>query len=418
MNICGLEVSATCLNQVIQNLTCLSCINLSHCDGCSDSVLENIAKNCLNLSDLNIEGCSQITDNGIEALLSATDNSVQPLKIAYLNVSSTSVTTESLWILLNRLPFLLSLSFARIKENASHTIFMRDKSDLLQLQHLDMLGTVIGFMQLKLLVESCPNLIKLKLTIPSFTNSHDEIFSESLKHLSKLKLFQLHTENIPEFEPAPHPFKITESLLNQLGGQLESIDLTGEIEVKVSDIRLHCNSLKQLVLSSCQLVQPFITSITMLPRENCEANTACNIAMFSDFSSLPLEYIHLEKIEFQNILPHQMQELLYLLLASHPNLRQLSLKSVPIEQGSLMKILCSSSGAQLEKLVLSCYDNITGKTIGMIEESCPNLQHLELWHCWVITWSDIWQSNSRLKRNGRKLEVVAPEQNDLIMVGC
>ena len=404
---------------MIQNLTSLSCINLSYCDGCSDSVLEGIAKNCPNLSDLNVEGCSQITDDGIEALLSATDSSVKPLKIAYLNVSSTSVTTASLWVLLNKLPLLLSLSFARIKgitkSPVNHIMFKRA---VFPLQHLDMLDTVIEFIQLKELVESCPNFIKLILTIPSFANSHAEIFSESLKHLSKLKSLQLHTESIPEFEPVPHQLKITESLLNHIGSQLESIDITGGIAVNLSDLHHHCNSLKHLGLFSCQLVQPFIPSLETVPKKDHEAQTASNIAMFSNFCSSPLEYIHLEKVKFNGIPLNQKQELLYLLLASHPNLLQLSLKSVPIEQGFLIKILHSSSGTQLEKLVLSCYDNITAKTIRMIEESCPNLQHLELWHCWVITWSDIWQSNDRFKRNGRKLEVVAPEQNELIMVGC
>ena len=419
LNLRGLEVSSSCLNKIIQNLTCLTVVNLSHCPGCSDSALENLAKHCPNLKDLNFEWCSQITDHGIEALLRPADVSVAPLKIVYLNVSSTSVTTKSFWMLLNSLPLLNSFSFARIRDTgksiADRTMFMKVKIGQLQLQHLDVLGTLTGFNQLKLVLESCPNLIELKLTIPSYKNDHAETFSESLKNLSKLRSLHISIDYIPNFEPRPQPFPFERigSFLQTIGHQLESLNLAGPMEIKLLVVCLYCSSLKQLVLYDCQLVKPFLPSLETPPKEHCKADIGCNIAMFSDFC--PLQYIHLEKVEFKDISLHQKQELLYHLLAFLPNLLQLCLKRVPIEEKCLIDILQTSSGAHLEKLMLSCYDNITADTIRAIEESCPHLKRLELFHCWCITLSDIWQINDRLKRNGRKLEVVAPEQNDLIL---
>ena len=410
MNLCGLEISSSSLNKTIQSLTRITCINISHCRGCSDSVLENLAKNCPNLKDLSLEWCSQITDHGIDALLKPADSSVEPLKIAYLNVSSTSVTTKSLWMLLNSLPLLLSLSFARIrgsgKSVADRTMFMKVKIGQLPLQYLDMSGTCTGFNQLKLVLESCPNLIELKLTIPFYTNVHTETFSESLKNLSQLKLLHISIDYIPNSGPRPQPFPFEriESFLQHIGHQLETLTLAGPMELRLLLVCLHCKSLKQLVLYECELVQPFLPSLETSPKENCKANTGCNISMFSDFCSL--QYIHLERVQFKDISLHQKQEILYQLLTSHPNLLQLFLKSVPIEEKFLIRILQSSSGTQLEKLVLSCYDNITAKTIHVIEETCPILKRLELLHCWDITWYDIWQMNELFKRNGRRLEVV------------
>ena len=418
LNLRGLEVSTSCLNQIIQNFTFLTSINLSHCRECSDSVLENLAKHCPNVTDLNVEGCDQITDNGMEALVRAAVGSIRPLKIAFFNVSSTSITTQSLWMLLNGLPMLQSLSLASLKGTersvTGHIMFRNVNIFQLQLQHLDISNTAITFNQLKLVLEGCPNLIDLKLTLPScengFTPDKLETFSEILKTLSKLKSLDIIMSDESRFQPLP--FKSFGSFLQQNGHQLESLKLFGAMELSLHVVCFYCSSLKQLVLCDCELVQPFLPSLETSPKRHRKANTGCNISMLSDFCSL--ECINLKKVKFQDISLHEKQELLYQLLAFLSNLVHLSLERVPIEENVLTAILQTSSGVHLKKLVLSCYDNITVKTIHAIKDICLNLKRLELFHCWDITWYDIWKINDCLKQNGRKLEVVIPEQNNRI----
>ena len=419
LNLRGLEVSTSCLNQIIQSFTFLTIINLSNCRECSNCVLENLAKHCPHVKDLNVEGCDQITDYGIQALVRAAVSSKQPLKIAYFNASSTSITTKSLKMLLNGLSLLLSLSFSSLKGSErsanGHTMFRNmNIVNSLQLQHLDVSNTAIAFNQLKLALEGCPNLVELKLTLPSgengFTPDNFDTFSENLKNLSKLKSLDISTSD--ESRSQPLSFKSLESFLQQNGHQLESLKLFGAMELSLHVVCFYCSSLKQLVLCDCQLVQPFLPSLETSPKKHRKVNTGCNISMLSDFCSL--EYINLKMVKFKDISLHEKQELLYQLLAFLSNLVHLSLKRVPIEENVLIAILQTSSGVHLKKLVLSCYDNITVKTIHAIKDICLNLKRLELFHCWDITWYDIWKINDCLKQNGRKLEVVIPEQNNLI----
>ena len=418
LNLRGLQVSTSCLNQIIQNFTFLTIINVSNCRECSNCVLENLAKHCPHVKDLNVEGCDQITDYGMEVLVRAAVSSKQPLKIAYFNVSSTSITTNSLWMLLNGLPLLLSLSFSSLKRTersiTDHSMFRNENIVQLQLQHLDISNTAIAFNQLKLVLEGCPNLVELKLTLPScengFTPHNFETFSESLKNLSKLKSLDISMSD--ESRSQPLSFESFGSFLQQNGHQLESLKLFGAMELSLHVVCFYCSSLKQLVLCDCQLVQPFLPSLETSPEKHRKANTGCNISMLSDFCSL--KYINLKKVEFKDVSLRKKQELLYQLLAFLPNLVHVSLKRVPVEENVLIAILQTSSGVHLKKLVLSCYDNITIKTIHAIKDICLNLKRLELFHCWDITWYEIWKINDCLKQNGRKLEVVIPEQNNLI----
>lgn len=384
-------------------------------------MLEKLAKNCPNLRELNLESCGKITDSGIEAVLKD-DGSAAPLKIAYLNLSSTSVSTKSLWICLNRLPSLLSFWFAKTKNivdesEPCYALFMQDQACPFQLRYLDMSDTLVFNSHLRLVLQRCPELTELKLTTALCLKGDPESFSQSLMHLSRLKALQINGRiSHPYFERRQQAFKFErlQPFLQQNGHLMESLNLTNVTGIRLLVLCLYCKSLKRLILSNCELVRPFLPSWKISRNEvrNGKPYTECDAVNLSEFCQL--QYIHLEKVEFKDISLRLKQDLLCHLLASHANLVQLSLKSVPIEERCLLRILQSSSGAQLEKLALSCYDNITVKTIRMIEESCPNLKRVELFHCWIITWYDVWQINDRLKRNGRKLEVV--EENDLIFM--
>lgn len=382
-------------------------------------MVENLAKNCPNLRELDLESCDKITDSGIEAVLKD-DGSAALLKITYLNLSSTSVSTKSLWICLNRLPSLVSLSLAKIKNIAEesepcYTLFIQDKTGPFQLRYLDISDTLVFNSHLRLVLQRCPELVELKVSMALYTKGDPESFSQSLMHLLRLKALQING-TLPhtyfEHRQQAFTFERLEPFLKQNGLQMESLNLTNVTGISLLILCLYCKSLKRLVLSNCELVRPFFPSWKISRNEvrNGKSYTECDAVNLSEFCQL--QYIQLEKVEFKDTSLRLKQDLLYQLLASHASLLQLSLKNVPIEERFLLRILQSSSGAQLEKLVLSCYDNVTVKTIRMIEESCPNLKCLELFHCWIITWYDIWQINDRLKRNRKKLEVV--EQNDMI----
>lgn len=385
---------------------------MSECRGCTDAVLQNIARYCSNLKELNLESCRGITDNGIAALLKPHDNSEQAMvatRLAYLNVSSTLVTMKSLVALLNGLPMLLSLSFSGLRANPC-TKFTKLNSDQLRLQYLDLLGTFSRFSTLKEVMKSCPDLIELKLSIPAnaYENTH-ELFA-GLRKCSKLKSITVNVVYFPKSELPRQRFELGKSFFGHIGRQLESLNLAGAMNLCLVALCHHCNALKQLVLQDCHLIQPFLPNMKILPKE---PNSLCNISTLSVFCSA-LQAINLEQVQFNGISLSQKQELLDHLLTSHPNLHELSLKSVPIEEDILMKILLSSSGSKLRKLVLSCYDNITSKTVVWIEENCLRLEYLELLHSWVMTWSDICQINNRARRNGRNLRVVVPDEYDLI----
>ena len=418
LNLQGLKVSSSCLNRVIKNLTHLTYLNLSSCSGCTDSVLENLAKHCPNMKKLILESCTGITDGGIEALLKSadTDSLSESLKIVSLNVSSTSVTTASLWLLLAKLPVLLRLAFAGIRAVAGCGKFINNKISQLNLQHLDMLSTPMKFNQLKQVLESCQNLIELKFTVQhSDTNVENKPLSESFTHLSKLKILHISVDQSAldsESPPPPFSFEQFVTFLPQIGHQLESLSLTGPLALRLYTLCIHCTSLKELILYDCRLLQPFLLSLEISPKEQFQGDIEHSVVKLSDF--LTLQRISLEKIEFKDISLQRKQELLYQLLVSHHHLRHLSLRGIPIEAEILIKVLQSSSAVQLETLALSCYDNITVKTIRKIEECCPNLKRLELLHCWDMNWYDIWQINDHLRGNGKELEVVAKEQNHLI----
>ena len=412
------QISSQCLNQIVQNLTCLTYLNLSHCLKCCDSVLENIAKYCPNLEKLDIEKCYDVTDHGIQALLKPSASSVKPSKISHLNVSSTSVTTKSLSTLLIGLPLLLSLSFARLL--GTREFSMADCSSIeqkfvqFQLQHLDMLDTQFFCNQMEqvdFILQSCPNLKGLKLSVnmpcdeANLCGYPDVFFIKSAKHLTALESFHMSALQGSYFQSQPFAlrhfeFELINNFLKEIGHQLESLHLAYVKNLKISTLCFDCSSLKHLTLSRCQLVQPFFPCL--------ETPTK-----LSDFCLL--RYIDLESVDFKPEISLDLkQKFLYQQLTSHSNLLRLSLQSVPIAEEYLMKILRSTSGLQLEELILSCYDNIIVKTIGMIEQCCPNLKRLELNHCWVITWYDICQVNEQLKTIGKSLKVVTYEQNDLI----
>ncbi|XP_028391056.1 uncharacterized protein LOC114515935 [Dendronephthya gigantea] len=404
------QISSQCLNQSLQNLPCLTNLNLSHCLKCCDSVLENIAKCCPNLEKLNLEMCQDVTDRGIQAFLKPFTSSAKPPKISHLNVSSTSVTTTSFLILLNGLPLLHSLSFAQLlgtkKLSSANCNSIEQKHVQFQLQHLDMLGTQFFYYQIgqvDLILQNCHNLRGLKLSFeidePDVHNYPEVFFMKTAKHPT-LESFHLSALQGPHlqsqlFALRYFEFERIENYLKEIDNQLTSLHLADVKNLKISTF-FNFNSLKHLTLSRCQFIQPLKTS-----------------AKLSDFCSL--QYIGLESLDFQKEISLDLkQKFLYQQLMSHPKLLRLSLRSVPIEEEYLMKILRSSSGLHLEELILSCYDNVIVNTIGQIEKSCPNLKRLELNHCWVVTWYDICQFNERMKTIGRELEVVTNEQNDLI----
>lgn len=395
-------MSGRCLNEVLPNLSSLKNLNLSHCPGCSDGLFKEFGKRRLNIHELLVEACPRISDTGVKALTNGNHSDQRGcLSIRHLNLSSTSVTTKSLWSILKQLPRLKKLSFSNIeygKEEESPSFL--DDIHFLELEFLDVSGTYISGSNVKTLCKKCPKLVDVKM------NYSDELSDGFLQHL--ICLSRLKSLDIGGAFPRLG-FEHLALFLKEHGHQLESVDLSGMTGVQVSVLCLYCKSLQHLVLADCKDVDASLPTWDMLTEEQRKHLTvnketgALNVSSFYH-----LRFLNLNRSTFNTSNPVEIQrELLFRFLTSICGLQKLLLKSVNgVDDEVMDRILESSSRETLCRIDLTDCQNITMTTVYKILERCCNLRSLNLSNCRHVGLGDISKIKAQLKRAGNPLEII------------
>lgn len=395
-------MSGKCLDEVLPELSSLKSLNLSHCPSCSDHLLIEFGKRSLNIQELLVESCNGVTDAGIKALISG--NELQPsdqigcLDICHLNVSSTSVSTKSLWLILLGLPRLRKLSFSNVQSGIDENCLI-SSDKLLELENLNMSYTYISSSNIKWLYERCQKLVEVTM------NCSFELQGRFLQHL--VCLTYLTSLNMEGASSELH-FEHVAKFLVQRGNQLTSLNASGIAGVQISVLCLYCQALKDLVLADCQNVDasmPTWSALTEKQRKHIGKNDELGDLYFSDFCEL--QHLNLNQTTFSIHSTEIEQQLLFKLLTSHKALQRLLLKGVTgVDDEMLQNVFESSSSVKLCTLNLSGCEHITIASIYKVLESCNNLRFLDLSHCWHVQQSDVSTINKQLKKSGNPLEII------------
>ena len=354
--------------------------------------MHKLGKYCLNLQELVIKLCPKITDEGIQALFTPkSPNKAGCCSIIHLDVSGTSVTTKSLGVILLGLPKLRKLCFSDVPgENHLGLVGI----PLLNIEHLDLFGTFLVDSDLKLLIQSCLKLVLLRLNLSSNLST---IVTNHLTSLSYLKSLDLGGASETLFEDV-------EGFLEKRGGQLESLNLSGMPNVRISVLCIYCQSLKELVLEHCQNVDPVLPTLVDSTGEQ-RNDLSRQGSRLSDFCS-QLFYINLNFATFRDNGERELSSLrMSNILTDHPNLTRLSLKDLDVNDEVLEQVCRSSSSLALRTLDLTHCDVITIESVSEVVEKCRNLRRLDLSHCKQIDSGFISQLKKNLKKTPNPLEI-------------
>ena len=395
------RLSGKCLDEVLPELSSLKSLNLSHCPSCSDRLLIEFGKRSVNIQELLVESCNGVTDAGIKAIISSNKQSsdqIGCLDIRHLNVSSSSVSTKSLWLILLGLPKLRKLSFSNIQSGLDENCLTLS-DNLLELENLNISYTYISSSNIKWLYERCPRLAEVTM------NCSFELQGSILQHLTCLtRLTSLNLEGACSELHFEHVAKF----LVQRGNQLTSLNASGIAGVQISVLCLYCQALKDLVLADCQNLDasiPTWSALTEKQRKHIGKSEEFGDLYFSDFCKL--QHLNLNHTTFSIHSTEIEQQLLFKLLASHETLQKLLLKGViGVDDEVLQNFLESSSNAKLCTLNLSGCENITIASVYKVLESCNNLRLLDLSHCWHVGQSDVSTINVQMKKSGNPLEII------------
>ena len=393
MNLNGCSrLSRSCLNETLPTLQSLRSLQLSNCRGCSDELLNKLGKYCCNLKELVIKLCPKVTDVGIEALFNPINTGEAGcFSIIHLDVSGTSVTTKSLGIILLKLPKLRKLCFSDIPGENQVLVDI----PLLNLEHLDLFGTFLVDLDLILLIQSCLKLVVLRVNV---SRNLDRIVANHLASLSYLKSLDLGGASEILFEDV-------ERFLEKQGGQLESLNLSGMPNVRVSVFCIHCKSLKELILEHCSNIDPILPTVVnsieekreCLPSHGSRLSNFCPqlLSMSFNFSTF-----------CDNGEPELSQVRVSNILTDHSSLSRLSLRELDVNDHVLAQVCQSSSSLALRTLDLTHCDVITTEAVAGVVEKCRNLCRLDLSHCKQIDSGFIVQLKKNLKRTCNPLQIV------------
>ena len=386
------RLSKSCLSEILPTLQSLRSLQLTNCRNCSDELLHKLGKYCLDLQELVIKLCPKITDKGIQAFFTPKGpNKAGCFSIIHLDVSGTSVTTKSLGVILLGLPKLRKLCFSDVPgENHLGLVGI----PLLNIEHLDLFGTFLVDSDLKLLIQSCLKLVLLRLNLSSNLGT---IVTNHLTSLSYLKSLDLGGASETLFEDV-------ERFLEKRGGQLESLNLSGMPNVRISVLCIYCQSLKELVLEHCQNVDPILPTLVDSTGEQ-RNDLSRQGSRLSDFCS-QLFYISLNFATFRDNGERELSSVrMSNILTDHPNLTRLSLKDLDVNDEVLEQVCRSSSSLALRTLDLTHCDVITIESVSEVVKKCQNLRRLDLSHCKQIDSGFISQLKKNLKKTPNPLEI-------------
>ncbi len=358
--------------------------------------MQNLGKHCRKLQELVVNLCPKVTDVGIEALCTRDNpDEVGCFDIVHFDVSATSATTKSLGMILFGLPKLRKLRFSDLSgENDLGLIGMRMPS--LSIEHLELFGTFLVDSDLKLLIENCPKLTVLRLNLSGILS---KMVIDHLPILSHLKSLDLGGTSDGIL------FEDVEKFLKKRGGQLESLNLSGFHDVRISVLGTYCKSLKELILAHCQNVDPILPGLDDLTKEQ-RVSLPHSGSRLSDFCP-QLFCINLNFTTFHdNGHPELHTISLSGILSDHPNLRRLLLKNVDINDEILEQVCGSSSSLVLRILDLTNCNAITVESVSSIIDNCRNLRLLDLSHCKQIDLGSVLRMKKNLKETHSPLQIV------------
>ena len=367
---------------------------MSNCRGCSDQLLHNLGKHCRDLQELVVNLCPKVTDVGVAALCTHHNpDEVGCFDIVHFDVTATSVTTKSLGVILLGLPKLRKLRFSDISGESDLGLVA---VPLLRIEHLDLFGTFLVDSDLKHLIDNCPMLTALKLNLSSILSS---IVTDHLPLLSHLKFLDLGgaSDGIV--------FDDVETFLKRRGDQLESLNLSGLNDVRISVFCAYCKSLRELILAHCENVDPVLPATADSTREE-KASLPHLGSRLSDFCpqlfSIDLSFTTFRGNDRD---PDLCSVSVCGILCDHSNLRTLSLKNVDVNDEILEQMCGSSSSLALKTLDLTNCNAITVKSVSSILDRCRNLRLLDVSHCKQIGLAFVSEVKRNLKENGSPLQI-------------
>lgn len=335
--------------------------------------------------------CPKITNVGIQALFApANPDEFGCFELVHLDVSATSVTMESLGLILSKIPKLRKLCLSDLSGESQLELTALPR---LNIQHFDSHGTFMDGSALKLLIESCPKLTELRM---NWSSGLGNVVANHLTALSHLTLLDLSgaCEGIL--------FGDIEKFLKSCGSHLESLNLSGVHNVYVSVLCLNCSSLTQLTLAHCQNVCAKLPALNDHGDSLPQRRNRNRLSYFCP----RLSSINLDFVTFRDSSQPEFNQIITNILCDHPNLEKLSLKNTDIDDEVLRNVCESSSSFALRILNLSNCNAITIEAVRCIVDKCRSLQTIDLSHCKQLVLASVTQMRQNLKATRSPLQIV------------
>ena len=331
--------------QRLPNLTKISCFGY-----CNDAVLENIAKFCPKISEINAS-FSSVTDNGVKYLCKNENGACSELKTLF--IFGSKVTEEGVENLIQNVPSLEKIYYKYVPQ----VLYSLHKEDLPKLANV-----------------RCYNLVELNLLKLSYLPYYPDILKISLTVCPKLKSIGCCISDKDQLK-----------LFNNTN--LEDLHLkclTPNPEINLSNfLRSNGHNLVYLKASNC-VISPFDLA-TSCPKLEC---LCIDYVSFTNNNNSEFEFRCLVKCDLQNI--HDRWYSAYHDCTMDKAIRCLLLKSPNLQK---LAIICCSLFSDTERQILKYCENhfleeITFESLYIemdylkeILLSCPTLTTLNVEDC-------------------------------------
>ncbi|XP_012262664.1 uncharacterized protein LOC105689879 [Athalia rosae] len=328
------------------------------CFDCTDSIVTAIGQNCPKLRKLDVTASRSVTDRCLTVLRTC-------WQLRQIQLFRTSVSIAGYAELLSEHPNLEDIGrcdeFGYVLEHIRITGSYKQPLNLKVFESRD-----VTTEHLHLLVEMCPNLIKVSIVHDETIN--DVLILSALNNLTELKLLccDFFTDRIKE-------------LLETKGSKLTNLHLEHVNEIDLNAlvyISQFCPILKNLVLYNCEFVEHaavipkklFVPPFKYLERIKCVADCA---------------HLHLE-----------------FLLSHCINIKFIQLgSSTGIGDDTMARVLSKNPMNKLEELKILYSDDLSMKTVRLLMQNCDNLRRLselESWQGISMAELNVFQNELRI----------------------
>ncbi|KAL7645807.1 UNVERIFIED_CONTAM: hypothetical protein RMT77_002704 [Armadillidium vulgare] len=367
------HVSPLALIRLIPTLHQILFLNFSMTE-ITDQILSLIGKHCLEIRDLNVSQCP-ITNHGIYSLCyDAEEKKIQCTKLQRLNVTGCMITTESLVILLQKIPTLKHLDyentfriFGKIPTKNKIPIGSQEPIQVYSLQQLNASDDNIN-PYMENAIQMCP--LTTSVAISNCIISNESLYRiMTLESLSQLRFTNNDNQSIDFYEGIL-------PILTVCGHRLETLLLVKFTMIDIAAIGECCPNLRNFAMSNISVFEELL-----YPKDSAFRELTA-LEVWTDVYSESVSPIILKQV-----------------LLFCPNLQNLLISGSSALNDKLMEeILKVNHLTELSRLTIDNCPNISCTTFQTLLDLKNKLTLVRIWSCFSITREESLILHRKIKK--------------------